>query len=100
VLDLLEYINGSDAQAFLAAGPLGLLPTRKSAYENEAVASNPIISAWVDVLEKATNRAGHPAAGDIYVPLHREWQSFLIGDKTAEEALTQVEADWETIFNG
>jgi arabinogalactan oligomer/maltooligosaccharide transport system substrate-binding protein len=100
VLDLLAYINGSEAQAFLATGPLGLLPTRPSAYENEAVAANPIIAAWVDVLELATNRAGHPAAGDIYVPLHREWQAFLIGDKTAEEALAAVEAEWETIFNG
>ena len=99
VLDLLEYINGSEAQAFLATGPLGLLPTRISAYQNEAVAANPVIAAWGKVLEKATNRAGHPKAGDIYVPLHREWQSFLIGDKTAEEALAAVEAEWNTIFS-
>ena len=67
VLDLLSYINGTDAQAYLAQ-TLGLLPTRNSAYANEAVAADPVISAWGEVMQKATNRAGHPKSSDMYAP--------------------------------
>ena len=41
VLDLLAYINGSRRAGIPGPGPLGLLPTRKSAYANEAVARRP-----------------------------------------------------------
>ena len=99
VLDLLAYINGPEAQAYLAE-TLGLLPTRTSAYANEAVAADPIISAWGQVMQKATNRAGHPRSSDIYVPYSTEYQAFLNGDKTAEEALAAIEEEWNTLFGG
>lgn len=97
VLDLLAYINGPEAQAYLAA-ELGLLPTRNSAYADEAVASDAIISAWGEVMQRATNRAGHPRSPDIYDPYSREYQAFLTGDKSAEDALAAIEAAWNTLF--
>jgi arabinogalactan oligomer/maltooligosaccharide transport system substrate-binding protein len=97
VLDLLSYINGTEAQAYLAQ-TLGLLPTRESAYANEAVAADPIISAWGAVMEKATNRSGHPKSSDIYTSYTNEYQAFLLGEKTAEEALAAIEAEWNTLF--
>jgi arabinogalactan oligomer/maltooligosaccharide transport system substrate-binding protein len=99
VLDLLSYINGPEAQAYLAQ-TLGLLPTRSSAYANEAVAADPIISAWGQVMQKATNRAGHPRSSDIYAPYGDNFQAFLQGDMTAEEALAAIETEWNTIFGG
>jgi arabinogalactan oligomer/maltooligosaccharide transport system substrate-binding protein len=98
VLDLLSYINGPEAQAYLAQ-TLGLLPTRESAYANEAVAADPVISAWGEVMQKATNRAGHPKSSDIYTPYSNEFQAFIQGDKTAEEALAAIEAAWTTLFS-
>ena len=100
VLDLLSYINGGEAQAFLATGPLGLVPTRNSAYASEAVAANPVMAAWGEVMNKATNRAGHPKSSDMYDPFTREYQAFLKGDKSAEEALAAIETAWESLFNG
>jgi arabinogalactan oligomer/maltooligosaccharide transport system substrate-binding protein len=97
VLDLLSYINGAEAQAFLAA-TLGLLPTRESAYALESVANDPIISAWGEVMQRSTNRAGHPRSPDIYEPYSREFQAFIQGDKTAEEALAAIEAAWTELF--
>ena len=97
VLDLLSYINGTEAQAYLAQ-VLGLLPTRNSAYANEAVAADPIISAWGEVMLKATNRAGHPKSPDIYADYSNEYQAFLQGDKSAEEALAAIEASWNALF--
>jgi arabinogalactan oligomer / maltooligosaccharide transport system substrate-binding protein len=97
VLDLLSYINGAEAQAFLA-GSLGLLPTRESAYALESVAGDPVISAWGEVMQRATNRAGHPRSSDMYEPFSREFQAFIQGDKTAEDALAAVEAAWNELF--
>jgi arabinogalactan oligomer/maltooligosaccharide transport system substrate-binding protein len=97
VLDLLAYINGAEAQAFLADS-LGLLPTRESAYAIESVASDPIISAWGEVMQKATNRSGHPKSSDMYVPYSEEFQAFLLGSKSAEEALAAIEQRWNDLF--
>ena len=97
VLDLLSYINGTDAQAYLAQ-TLGLLPTRNSAYANEAVAADPVISAWGAVMQKATNRAGHPKSSDMYAPYSQYYQAFLNGEMTAEEALAAIETEWNTLF--
>jgi arabinogalactan oligomer/maltooligosaccharide transport system substrate-binding protein len=97
VMDLLAYMNGTEAQIFLA-DTLGLLPTRESAWANETVASNEVISQWVDVMDKATNRSGHPKSPDIYADFSNEYQAFLQGDKTAEEALAAVEASWNALF--
>jgi ABC-type glycerol-3-phosphate transport system substrate-binding protein len=99
VLDLIEFMNGSEAQAYLATS-LGLIPTRASALESEIVASDPLVAPWAAVAEDARNRGGHPRAGDIYVDLGREWQAFLTGQKSAEDALATIEAAWEGIFNG
>jgi arabinogalactan oligomer/maltooligosaccharide transport system substrate-binding protein len=99
VLDLLAYINGTEAQAFLA-DTLGLLPTRESAYATDVVAANDVISAWGEVMLKATNRSGHPRSPDIYQPYSNEYQAFIQGDKTAEEALAAIEAAWIELFNG
>ncbi|MGD8486274.1 MAG: sugar ABC transporter substrate-binding protein, partial [Chloroflexota bacterium] len=87
----------AEAQAFLAQ-ELGLLPTRNSAYEIEAVAADPIISAWGEVMQRATNRAGHPRSPDIYDPFSREYQAFLTGEKSAEDALAAIEAAWNDLF--
>ena len=52
-------------------------PTR-----NEAVASDPIISLWDEVMQKATNRAGLRTSGHLRL-LQQQYQSFIKGDKTA-----------------
>jgi arabinogalactan oligomer / maltooligosaccharide transport system substrate-binding protein len=97
VLDFLSYIDGTEAQVYLAQ-TLGLLPTRLSAYEDPAVQADPIISAWGEVMQRATNRAGHPRSPDIYEPYSNNYQAFLTGEVTAEEALANIEAAWNQLF--
>jgi arabinogalactan oligomer/maltooligosaccharide transport system substrate-binding protein len=94
--DLLKFITGTEAQAYLATN-LGLLPTRISAYADPAVAADPLISQWNGVMEKATNRAGFVAAPDIFADFNREFQSFLIGDATAQQALDNVATAWQNL---
>jgi arabinogalactan oligomer / maltooligosaccharide transport system substrate-binding protein len=97
VVDFLSFIDGTEAQVYLAQ-TLGLLPTRLSAYEDPAVQADPIISAWGEVMQRATNRAGHPRSPDIYAPYSENYQAFLTGEVTAEEALANIEAAWNQLF--
>ncbi len=86
VLDLLNYIDSTDSQVALAKS-LGLLPTRKSAYENADVKANATIAAWSAVLAKATNRAGVPGAQNIYKPYSDNFQLF-VNDTSTDTAVT------------
>jgi arabinogalactan oligomer/maltooligosaccharide transport system substrate-binding protein len=95
VVDLVNYLSSTDSQVTLA-DTLGLLPTRTSAYEVDTVANDPLIAAWGAVLEKATNRSGVPGAQNIYQPFTNNYQLFLQGDSTAEEALADIATAWET----
>jgi arabinogalactan oligomer/maltooligosaccharide transport system substrate-binding protein len=97
VLDFLNYLDSTQSQVKLA-NELGLLPTRLSAYADPTVVANPVLAAWGNVMAKATNRAGHPKSSDMYVPFSQEYQAFLIGDKTAEQALESLQGEWETLF--
>jgi len=97
VLDLMDYIDGTDAQAYLAA-TLGLLPTRPAAFEAPAVVADPLVSAWGPAMEKARNRFGHPGSADQYTAFTREYQAFLTGEKTAEQALADLETEWNDLF--
>jgi arabinogalactan oligomer / maltooligosaccharide transport system substrate-binding protein len=95
VVDLLNAIDGTDAQVSLAKS-LGLLPTRKSAYDNADVKADPLISAWGQVLAKATNRAGVPGAQNIYKPFSDHFQAFIGGSETAQQALDAIANAWKT----
>jgi arabinogalactan oligomer/maltooligosaccharide transport system substrate-binding protein len=95
VVSLVNYLSSTESQVALA-GSLGLLPTRTSAYDVDAVKNDPVIGAWGAVLEKATNRAGVPGAQNIYKPFTDNYQLFLKGDKTAEQALADIATAWET----
>ncbi len=74
----IDFMNSADSQAYLA-DELGLLPTRKSAYENEAVASNEVVSAFKDVVDAAVARPWIPEGGQFFAAL----------DKMAVEVLVQ-----------
>lgn len=95
VADLLNAIDGTDAQVSLAKS-LGLLPTRKSAYENADVKADALITAWGMVLAKATNRAGVPGAQNIYKPFSDHFQAFIGGSETAQQALDAIANAWKT----
>jgi arabinogalactan oligomer / maltooligosaccharide transport system substrate-binding protein len=95
-VDLVKFLTSTEAQAYLATS-LGVLPTRVSAYEDSSVAADPLVSQWGEVMEKATNRAGFVASPDIFDDFNREFQSFLIGEVSAQQALDNVATSWEQL---
>jgi arabinogalactan oligomer/maltooligosaccharide transport system substrate-binding protein len=95
VASFLTYMTAPEQQATLAKS-LGLLPTNTAAYAVPDVASDPLINQWNAVLAAATNRSGVPGASAIYDSFTKNYQSFIIGDMTAQQALDATANTWET----
>jgi arabinogalactan oligomer/maltooligosaccharide transport system substrate-binding protein len=100
VVNFLQYMTAADQQAVLAKS-LGLLPTNISAYAVPDVASDPLINQWNAVMAAATNRSGVPGAQGIYDSFTKNYQLFLTGSSTAQQALDATANTWETtVFKG
>lgn len=69
---------------------LGLLPTRKSAYEHPDVKSNPVVAAFRPVVDAAHPRPWIPEGGQLFDPLKTAYADFLAGRKGAKAALDEV----------
>ena len=95
VASFLTFMTAPEQQAILAKS-LGLLPTNTAAYAIPDVASDPLINQWNAVLAAATNRSGVPGASAIYDSFTKNYQSFIIGDLTAQAALDATANTWET----
>lgn len=85
----IKFMNSAESQAFLA-DKLGLLPTRKSAYENPLVANNPIISAFKPVVDAAAARPWIPEGGQFFGPLDTMATQTLIEGVDPKTALDEV----------
>lgn len=64
----INFMNSAESQAFLAE-ELGLLPTRKSAYEIDAVTSNEVVSSFKSVVDAAVARPWIPEGGQFFAAL-------------------------------
>jgi arabinogalactan oligomer/maltooligosaccharide transport system substrate-binding protein len=83
------FMNSAESQAFLAE-ELGLLPTRQSAYDIPAVASNDIVSSFKPVVDAAVARPWIPEGGQFFGPLDKMATQTLIEGVDAQTALDEV----------
>lgn len=72
------------------AKELGLLPSRKSAYQNADVKANAIVAAFEPVAKVAHERPWIPEGGELFDPLKIGYADFLAGKKDAKTALDDV----------
>lgn len=63
-----KFMASAESQAFIS-DKLGLLPTRKSAYDLPAVKNNAVISAFKPVVDAAVARPWIPEGGQFFGPL-------------------------------
>lgn len=84
-----KFMNSAESQAFLA-DKLGLLPTRKSAYDIAAVKDNPIISAFKPVVDAAVARPWIPEGGQFFGPLDELATKVLVQGSDPKAALDDV----------
>ncbi|HEY0640760.1 MAG TPA: extracellular solute-binding protein [Pseudonocardiaceae bacterium] len=88
-IKFVECMAGTESQVAIAK-ELGLLPTRKSAYDNADVKAQPIVTAFKPVVEKAHARAWIPEGGQLFDPLKTAYADVLSGAKDAKTALDEV----------
>ena len=84
-----KFMNSAQSQAFLA-DKLGLLPTRKSAYDIASVKDNPIISAFKPVVDAAVARPWIPEGGQFFGPLDELATKVLVQGSDPKAALDDV----------
>ena len=84
-----KFMSSAQSQAFLA-DKLGLLPTRKSAYDLDLVRNSPIISAFKPVVDSAQARPWIPEGGQFFGPLDQMATEVLIQGKDPKASLDAV----------
>jgi arabinogalactan oligomer/maltooligosaccharide transport system substrate-binding protein len=84
-----KFMNSAESQAFLA-DKLGLLPTRKSAYNIDSVKNNPIISAFKPVVDAAVARPWIPEGGQFFGPLDTMATEVMVQGKDVKTSLDGV----------
>jgi arabinogalactan oligomer / maltooligosaccharide transport system substrate-binding protein len=85
----IDFMNSAESQAFLA-DELGLLPTRQSAYEDDAVASNETISSFKDVVDAAVARPWIPEGGQFFAALDTMAVEVLVQGADPQKALDKA----------
>ncbi|WP_433267622.1 extracellular solute-binding protein [Actinosynnema sp. CS-041913] len=86
---LIACLSSTESQVRIAK-ELGLLPTRKSAYDNADVKANEIVSAFQPVATNAHARPWIPEGGQLFDPLKIAYADVLAGKKDAKTALDEV----------
>ncbi|MFI9810511.1 extracellular solute-binding protein [Saccharothrix variisporea] len=86
---LIACMSSTESQVQVAK-ELGLLPTRKSAYDNADVKANPIVSAFQPVATAAHARPWIPEGGQLFDPLKIAYADVLAGKKAPKAALDEV----------
>jgi arabinogalactan oligomer / maltooligosaccharide transport system substrate-binding protein len=93
--EFIKFMNSAESQAFLAK-ELGLLPTRRSAYELPDVKGDASVAAFKAVLDKATARPWIPEGGGLFAALDTEYPKALTGRSTPQAALDSVAKAWKS----
>lgn len=88
-IKFIQCMASVESQAAIAK-ELGLLPTRKSAYQNADVKANAVVAAFEPVTKTAHERPWIPEGGELFDPLKIGYADFLAGKKDAKAALDDV----------
>ncbi|MCP2260649.1 carbohydrate ABC transporter substrate-binding protein, CUT1 family [Streptoalloteichus tenebrarius] len=85
----IQCMSSTESQVTVAK-ELGLLPTRKSAYDNADVKAQPVVAAFTPVLQQAHARPWIPEGGQLFDPLNISYADVLSGKKDAKAAADDV----------
>ncbi|KOV78658.1 extracellular solute-binding protein [Nocardia sp. NRRL S-836] len=88
-IKFVQCMASVESQAAIAK-ELGLLPTRKSAYQNADVKANAVVAAFEPVTKVAHERAWIPEGGQLFDPLKIAYADVLAGKKEPKAALDDV----------
>ncbi|WP_090097526.1 extracellular solute-binding protein [Lentzea jiangxiensis] len=93
-IKFIQCMASVESQAAIAK-ELGLLPTRKSAYQNADVKANEVVTAFEPVTKTAHERPWIAEGGELFDPLKIGYADFLAGKKDAKTALDDVANEYK-----
>lgn len=96
--DLINFLTQPENQAKFAIKN-NLLPTKIATYELPEVKKNHLITDFKYVLEAANNRPVIPESGALFVDMKQPYQSALLKEKSAKEALNEISIAWQKLLN-
>ncbi|MCI2421260.1 extracellular solute-binding protein [Saccharopolyspora sp. K220] len=94
-MKFIQCMSSAEHQAEIA-GKLGLLPTRRSAYDVPEVAQHPVVSAFRPLAANAHNRPWIPENSELLEPLQTAFADILAGRKDAQAALDETARTYQT----
>ncbi|MET7306587.1 extracellular solute-binding protein [Streptomyces sp. NPDC005134] len=94
-----DYMTSTKTQAQVTK-ELNLLPTRTSAYSQEAVVDNEIVGFFKPVVETAVERPWIPETGSLFAPLVTEYTKVLTGQTTPEKAAKATGDSYRKLLKG
>lgn len=84
-----DFMSSAESQAFIAE-ELGLLPTRSSAYELDAVKDNERVAAFASALEVSLPRPWIPEGGQFFTPLDAMATRILVQNANVQRELDRA----------
>jgi arabinogalactan oligomer/maltooligosaccharide transport system substrate-binding protein len=84
-----DFMSSAESQAFIAE-ELGLLPTRASAYELDAVKENERVAAFQAPVEAAVARPWIPEGGQFFTPLDQMATRVMVQGADVQKELDKV----------
>ncbi len=91
-IEFIKFMSSTESQAKLA-DQLGLLPTRKSAYDKT---TNPVVGEFKPVMDAAVERAWIPEGGKLFGPLDEAATKLMVQNVDAKTALDAVAKRYKT----
>jgi arabinogalactan oligomer / maltooligosaccharide transport system substrate-binding protein len=85
----IQCMSSTESQVSISK-QLGLLPTRKSAYDSPDVKSQPTVTAFEPAIKQAHSRPWVPAGAQLFDQLKIDYAYVLSGQKDAKTALDEV----------
>lgn len=95
----IHYMTSAASQEKITK-KIGLLPTRKSAYDRPGVKKSKRVKLFRPIVEKARSRDWIPENGQLFDPLNDEWGNTLTGRSKAKPALDKVADQYHTFLKG
>lgn len=93
----IQFMSSTTSQVTIAQAN-HTLPTRQSAYTNNAVSSDQVISGFYAIRATAVSRPVIPQGGQLFNDFDPNIQAALLGQKSATAALNAVADAWKTLL--
>ncbi|MDT3424651.1 arabinogalactan oligomer/maltooligosaccharide transport system substrate-binding protein [Paenibacillus forsythiae] len=95
--ELISYLSSTETQ-IQQAKEVKTLPTRTSAYQDAALAADPVFQGFKQQLDAARSRPLIPESSAMFYDFTSNLREILLGTQSAEEGARKIEASWRTLL--